>query len=62
MDHVFNPTEAPHWQTGRPPKDGWYWSRPKSLPDEIECRYFDLAWINETTWNFREWSGPLLPP
>jgi hypothetical protein len=56
------------WQSGKPPEDGWYWSRIKMLPQlpwkEPEICYFHVVWRDQIQgfWDNREWSGPLQPP
>jgi len=54
--------DKPKWQSGKPPDDGWYWSRNKDNPTDTSIRYFDIGWISETTWQWRQWIGPLPEP
>lgn len=55
------------WQTGKPPKDGWYWNKIQRSDEtwtEPNVVYFELEYYSPslTYFNFREWAGPIAEP
>ena len=58
------------WQTGMPPKDGWYWrlQETNNYPEHRTINiYIDIKWFtgsNEKDWNRLgvKWAGPIPEP